>query len=107
MPRISNIEMLQKMVQPTLFIRTIAKVQDLPVLIGQSYGKMAAYLQEVGELLADVPYVAYHNMDMQNLDVEIGFPVARQRRYPIRLHPCRESGLLHVPRRLQRDGAGL
>jgi len=78
MPRISNIEMLQKMVQPTLFIRTIAKVHDLPVLIGQSYGKMAAYLQEVGELLADVPYVAYHNMDMQNLDVEIGFPVARQ-----------------------------
>ncbi len=77
MPRITNIEILQKMEQPTVFIRTITKVQDLPILIGQSYGKMATYLQEVGELLADVPYVAYHNMDMQNLDVEFGFPVAR------------------------------
>lgn len=48
MPRISNIEILQKMEQPTIFIRTNAKVQELPVLIGQSFGKMAAYLQEVG-----------------------------------------------------------
>ena len=77
MPRISNIEILQKMEQPTVFIRTIGKVQELPVLIGQSYGKMAASLQELGELLADEPSVAYHNMDMQNLDVEFGFPVAR------------------------------
>lgn len=76
MPRISNIEILQKMEQPTLFIRTAARVQDLPVMIGQSFGKLAAYLQELGEFLSDVPYVAYHNMDMQNLDVEFGFPVA-------------------------------
>ena len=105
MPRISNIEILQKMEQPTVLIRTIGKVQELPVLIGQSYGKMAASLQELGELLADEPSVAYHNMDMQNLDVEFGFPVARplpgKKQYPIRLHSRSEGGLLHVPRCLQ------
>ena len=37
---------------------------------------MAEYLGELGAFLADVPYVAYHNMDMQNLDVEIGFPLS-------------------------------
>ncbi len=77
MPRISNIEVLQKTEQPTIFIRTNTSVEKLPMLIGESYGKIAAYLKELGEFLSDVPYVAYHNMDMQNLDVEIGFPVSK------------------------------
>jgi effector-binding domain-containing protein len=76
MPRISNIEILKKAEQPTISIRTKTKAENLPVLIGESFGKMAAYLNEIGELLSDIPYVAYHNMDMQNLDVEIGLPVA-------------------------------
>ena len=75
MPRISDFEILQKRACPTLFIRTKTKVENLPALIGESYGKMSAYLKETGEYLSDVPYVAYYNMDMQNLDVEIGFPV--------------------------------
>ncbi|WP_244987785.1 GyrI-like domain-containing protein [Methanoculleus chikugoensis] len=58
-------------------IRTRAKVEDLPMLIGGGYGRMADYLKELGEHLSDVPYVAYHNMDMQNLDVEMGFPVPK------------------------------
>ena len=77
MPRISDIEILYKNERPALSIRANTKVESLPALIGQSYGKMAAYLKELDEYLADVPYVAYHNMDMQNLDVEIGFPVAK------------------------------
>ena len=74
MPRISNFEILQKREQPALFIRTKTKVENLPALIGESYGKMEAYLKEIGEYLSEAPYVAYFNMDMQNLDVEIGFP---------------------------------
>jgi len=77
MPRISNVEVLQKNEQPTLSIRTKTQVEKLPILIGESYGKMSAYLKELGEFLEDVPFVAYHNMDMQNLDVEIGFPVTK------------------------------
>lgn len=77
MPRISNIEILYRNEQPTLSIRTRTKVENLPVLIGEGYDRMAAYLKDLGEFLSDVPYVAYHNMDMQNLDVEIGFPVSK------------------------------
>lgn len=77
MPKMSNIDLFQLRGQPTLAIRQTAKVETLPMLIGETYGKLAAYLQELGELLSDVPFVMYHNMDMQNLDVEIGFPVAR------------------------------
>ncbi|MDR1629709.1 MAG: GyrI-like domain-containing protein [Oscillospiraceae bacterium] len=77
MPRVSDITLLQKRKQPTLFVRTTTQVEQLPALIGKSYAAMAAYLSELSETLSDIPYVAYHNMDMQNLDVEIGFPVAR------------------------------
>ena len=76
MPRVSNIEILQKSKQPILSIKARTPVDNLPMLIGESYGKMAAYLKEMGRFLADMPFVAYYNMDMQDLDVEIGFPIA-------------------------------
>ena len=47
------------------------------MLIGKSFSKIEAYLKELNEYLTDIPYVAYPNMDMQNLDVEIGFPVSK------------------------------
>jgi len=77
MPRISNIEVLRKNEQPTLSIRTRTPVEKLPVLIGESYGKMSAYLKELGEYLEDIPFAAYYNMDMKDLDVEIGFRVSK------------------------------
>ena len=77
MPRVTNFEVLCRKEQSTLSIRTKTSVQNLPILIGESYGKMGAYLQEIGEYLADIPYVGYFNMDMQNLEVEIGFPVSK------------------------------
>jgi effector-binding domain-containing protein len=63
--------------QPALAIRTRAAVQDLPQVFGQSYGAIMQYLAELGEQPAGMPYAAYFNMDMQDLDLEIGFPVAR------------------------------
>ena len=76
MPRVSTIGLLKRSEQPTLVVRTATSVQNLPGLIGKCYGEIAAYLGELGEFPADIPFVAYHNMDMQNLDVEIGFPVS-------------------------------
>ena len=64
--------------QATLAIRTRVSVQDLPQVLGKAYGAIAQYLGELGEQPAGPPFVAYYNMDMQALDVEIGFPVSRQ-----------------------------
>ena len=77
MPRITKFEILHKTEQPTISIRAKTSVNKMPQLIGESYGKMEAYLKEAGEYMSDIPYVAYFNMDMQNLDVEIGFPVPK------------------------------
>ena len=76
MPRISSIEILNTPEQPALSIRTRTSVDKLPMVIGESFAKLAGYLGSLGEHLSGVPFVAYHNMDMADLDVEIGFPVA-------------------------------
>lgn len=76
MPKMSQIQLIELGEQSTVFIRTRTTLSDLPRLIGESYGKIGAYFAELGRHPADAPYVAYYNLDMQNLDVEMGFPVA-------------------------------
>lgn len=72
-----KIELVGQEAQPVLFIRTRTAIEHLPQLIGASYGKIMRYLEELGEQPANAPYTAYYNLDMQDLDVEIGFPVAK------------------------------
>lgn len=64
--------------QPTLSIRTRTPVQHLPQVFGEGYGQIAQYLGQLGEAPIGPPFAAYYNMDMTDLDVELGFPVARQ-----------------------------
>ncbi len=73
-----NCELKEQSAQPALTVRTHATVQDLPQLFGKTYGEIMQYLGELGEQPAGMPFAAYYNMDMQNLDVEIGFPVMRK-----------------------------
>lgn len=70
-------ELKQQTAQPALTVRTRAAVQDLPQLFGQCYSAIMQYLGELGEQPAGMPFAAYYNMDMQNLDIEIGLPVAQ------------------------------
>jgi len=70
-------EIREQVAQPTLSIRVRTPITNLPSLLGESYGKIAEYLAELGEEPAGAPFTAYYNMDLQDLDVEIGFPVAK------------------------------
>jgi effector-binding domain-containing protein len=69
-------EAVEKEAQPTLSIRTRTPVEGLPSVLGQGYGAIMQYLGELGEYPAGMPFVAYYNMDMQDLDIELGFPVS-------------------------------
>ncbi|HEY3345753.1 MAG TPA: GyrI-like domain-containing protein [Anaerolineaceae bacterium] len=73
----TEIEVIQQPQQAVMSIRTRTSVDKLPGLIGQGYGAIMGWLQELGEAPVGMPFVAYYNMDMQDLDVEIGFPVGR------------------------------
>jgi effector-binding domain-containing protein len=61
---------------PALSIRTRAAVQDLPEVFGKGFGAILEYLGKQNAAPAGPPFAVYYNMDLQNLDVELGFPVA-------------------------------
>ena len=70
-------ELLDRLAQPTLAIRTRTAVQNLPQVLGQAYGAILQHAGPLGGQPCGAPFVAYHNMDMQALDIEIGFPFAQ------------------------------
>jgi effector-binding domain-containing protein len=61
--------------QPVVSIRTRTAVQDLPALLAQTYLTILQCLGQAGGEPAGPPFVVYYNLDMQDLDMEIGFPV--------------------------------
>ncbi|MZP30655.1 AraC family transcriptional regulator [Heliobacterium undosum] len=71
------IELSEQPSRPVLYIRARTAVGNLPQVLGKAYSEIIAYLNELGEAPADAAFAAYYNMDMENLDVEIGFPVAK------------------------------
>lgn len=71
-------EVKEQVAQPALSIRTRTPVQDLPQVLGKGYGAITQFLGELQEQPAGPPFAIYYNMDMQNLDVEFGFPVFRK-----------------------------
>ena len=84
MPRISDFALLERPEQYALAItHNLNSAEQLPSLIGGGYQQLAAYLEELGELLTDNPYVAYRpkggsGFSMENgFSAEIGFTVIR------------------------------
>lgn len=72
-----QIELTEQPVQLALAIRTRTTVGNLPQELGKAYGAIIEYLNEIGENPVNAAFAAYYNMDMENLDVEMGFPVAK------------------------------
>jgi len=73
-----KVEVVEQEAINSLVVRTRCPVNDLPKAIGEGYGLIMGYLGELGKYPSDAPYVAYFNMDMQDLDIEMGFPVAEE-----------------------------
>lgn len=73
-----EIRLLELPDQPTLVMRSILPVGKLPEFFGKAYGGIMAYLSELGEYPSGMPFAAYYGLDMNALDIEAGFPVARE-----------------------------
>lgn len=69
-----NCEIKDMPEQAVLSIRTNSSVVSLPKVLGKAFEQLESRLKELGEEPAGAPYVAYYNMNMLNLDIEIGFP---------------------------------
>lgn len=66
---------IKQRLQPVLSIRTRTDVNNLPKVLGEVYNSIMKYLDEIGEYPYGAPFCIYYNQNMQDLDVEIGFPV--------------------------------
>lgn len=70
-------ELSERRSQPAVAVRTHTPQPNLPAIVPPTIGRLANYIVQCGENPDGPPYVAYYNMDMQNLDIDIGFPVTK------------------------------
>lgn len=68
-------EIVKNKERNTLSVRYRTPVGKLPESMGPIYAEIAAYMGKKGIPFAGPPFAMYYNMDMNDLDVEIGFPV--------------------------------
>lgn len=68
--------MQERAAQPALVVRRRAPLAQLSAVLGPAWGAIMAQAAAQGASPAGPPFVAYHNMDWQNLDLEIGMPFA-------------------------------
>jgi effector-binding domain-containing protein len=61
--------------RPTVCYRTTTALSDMPQVLGEAFDLLMQHLGKFGQQPAGAPYVAYFNMDMQALEIEVGFPV--------------------------------
>ena len=73
----NSCELVEQQATPTLVVRTRTSVDRLPEVLGPSWGAIMAVAAAAGAQPTDAPFVAFHNADRQDLDVEIGFTFAR------------------------------
>lgn len=70
-------EVVEQTSRPTLIVRTRTPMERLPEVLGPAWGQIMTYAGKVGAAPSGPPFVAYHNTDMQDLDLEIGLPFAQ------------------------------
>jgi effector-binding domain-containing protein len=67
---------MQRDKTPSVVWKTRCSVETLPGVLGEAFEKVMSYLSRISKAPVGPPYVAYFNEDMQDLEIEIGFPVA-------------------------------
>ena len=70
-------EISEQPARPVLSMRTVTAVEKLPQELGRAYMAIDAYMDELGEKPVEAAFAGYYNMDMQNMDVEMGFVMTK------------------------------
>lgn len=69
-------EVSEPAAQSALAIRTRTPVANIGQVMGQALGAVYQYIMETGAKPGSCAFSAYYNMDMNDLDVDIGFVLA-------------------------------
>lgn len=68
-----SIQLVDQAAIPTLSVRRRSAVQDLPAVLGQAYGDVMQFAGGQGLKTLGPAFTIYYNMNMDDLDMEIGF----------------------------------
>ena len=71
------IEMVETQEQPILVLKTVTPVTEMPKILGKAFMDIVTHIIELGENPVGPAFVGYFNMDMERLELEIGFPVSK------------------------------
>ena len=58
-----------------LMIKKNTSIQNMPSVLGTCFGEIIQYVKEIGAKEPIESFVIYHNMEMSNLEIDIGFTV--------------------------------
>jgi effector-binding domain-containing protein len=75
---IGNCKAVELEAQPVLAIKTRTPVKHLPQVLGRGFAEIAQYLGELEVKPAGPPYVAYYNTNMDDLEIEMGYPIKKE-----------------------------
>lgn len=64
--------------QPVLSVKTTTSAGNMPNVVGKIYASIVNHIVEKGEEPIGPAFIAYYNIDMENLIVEIGFPINKE-----------------------------
>jgi effector-binding domain-containing protein len=64
--------------QPVLSVQTTTSAVNMPNVVSKVYGSILNCISECGEEPLGPAFIAYYNMDMENLFVEIGFAIEKE-----------------------------
>lgn len=70
-------ELTDEKEQTVLSVRTRTAVGNLPQEFDKAYSAIIQYIEEIGEKTEGPAFAAYYNMDMEDLDIEMGFLVPK------------------------------
>lgn len=80
MAKLTDIMFLQQPEQTVLTIERLGDIQTFSQLIGEGFMKIGKYMDELGEVTTDIPFVeypAYEEMTGHNIKLNIGFYTAK------------------------------
>lgn len=71
-------ELKKQPTRPAISIRMRVSLKELYQLLGRIFEQLFQYISESGAIPVGPPFEAYYDMDLQNLDVELGVPVSKK-----------------------------
>jgi effector-binding domain-containing protein len=67
----------EKVGHNVLTIKRNTTVENMPKVLSECYSRINGYLNGIGEIPAGAPFVAFHNDDVDSLEIEIGLTVRK------------------------------